>query len=348
MLRANGKLRALSNFYSLLFLIWFVFSGCEGPDGPPGPEGPPGSSPTIIVPDDYTSIGEALSAIPNEGGTVYIKAGTYILSSGIHVDRSNVTIYGERGTLVQLADNVNQPVFLVGTEVEVPGSSRNNIRIANLEIDGNQQSQDFETDPNRPWIRNNGIDVRMVNDLWIENVVIHDARSGGIVVSWNSSRIFITDSVFYGNFYDGIALYTSEDILVSNFLCSENGAAGISLDNKLQYVSFNNGIIKNNADVGIFIRDSIDLSFHDVTVADNQNHGCFMSHNTIGTGTGVNRIFFGDSSFLDNTGYGLVLASPTSESPNNTVTGSLFSGNTLGCIDIDPNGTLSQSGNVCQ
>lgn len=363
MLRVNCELRAVVSFISSLLLICAICSGCEGPEGPSGPQGPEGAegpqgpegpegprgpSPVIIVPDDYAGIGEALSAIPNEGGTVYVKAGTYILSSGIHIDRSNITILGEQGTLLQLDDNVNQPVFLLGTDAEVPSTIRENIRIASLEIDGNQLSQDQETDPIRPWIRNNGIDVRMVNGLWIENVVVHDARSGGIVVSWNSSRIFIANSVFYGNFFDGIALYASEDILVSDFLCSENGAAGLSLDNKLSYVSFDNGLIRNNGDVGIFIRDSADLSFHGITVSNNQNHGCFMSHNTTGTGTGVERIFFGDSSFLDNIGYGLVLASPVTDSPNNTVIGSLFSGNTLGCINVDPSGALSQSANICQ
>ena len=209
-------------------------------------------------------------------------------------------------------------------------------------------NQDRETDPAREWIRNNGIDVRMVNNLRITDVDIHDARSGGVVVSWECYQIFITDSYFYNNFFDGIALYDSENINVINFMCFGNGSAGISLDNQLSDVLFDTGIIESNGDVGIFARNSEDISFHDLMIADNQNSGCFLSHVSIGTGTGVTRLYFDGCSFLDNVGYGLWLASPASESPNNAVTGCLFSGNTAGAINLDAGALLDLEANVYQ
>lgn len=120
------------------------------------------------------------------------------------------------------------------------------------------------------------------------------------------------------------------------------------MDVKLKHVSFNNGSLKNHGDVGIFVRDSEDLSFHDLLIYGSGSHGCFLSHQALGTGTGVKRLLFHGCSFLDNDGYGLWLASPASESPNNAAIGCLFSGNTLGTIEIDPNGELYQEANVFQ
>jgi hypothetical protein len=302
----------------------------------------------LVVPDEYPGIQDAVNDIPQEGGTVYVRAGQYVIDQGIHIKRSNVTILGEQGALVRLEDGVNQPVFLVGSDAQTPSSYIENIKISDLEIDGNMANQNSEMDPARTWIRNNGIDVRMVTNLRIANVNVHDARSGGIVVSWGSYQIIITDSYFYNNFFDGIALYDSENINVINFMCLNNGSAGISLDNQLSDVLFDNGIIESNGDVGIFARSSEDIGFHDLLIADNQSHGCFLSHQSLGTDTGVIRLYFDGCSFLDNVGYGFWLASPASESPNNAVVGCLFSGNAAGAINLDPNASLDTEANILQ
>lgn len=328
----------------VLVVISLIFHfGCDKNKCPVCPE-----NPYIVVSDDINDIQQAIDSLPEDGGTVYIKAGTYILSQGIHINRSDITITGEEGTLIKLDDDVNQPVFLLGSDAENPTTSVENIQIENIEIDGNKDNQTSETDPDRPWIRNNGIDVRMVNGLWVSNVDIHHTRSGGIVVAWKSKIIFVENSYFHHNYYDGIALYDSEDIMISNFICYENNAAGLSLDVKLKHTSFNNGLIKNQGDVGIFVRDSEDISFHDLVIYNSGDHGCFLSHVEIGSNTGVKRLLFAGCSFLDNNGCGLYLASPKSESPNVSVIGCLFSGNTQAAICIDPNGELYQEGNIFQ
>lgn len=333
----------------VLILITAAFAiSCGSCEGPVGPRGPRGLSPVIMVPDDAKTIQKAIDSLPSTGGTVYIKAGTYVLHQGIHVNRSNVTLRGEQGVLVKLGDHVNQPVFLIGTDQETAATITENITISDIEIGGNKDFQDRETDPERPWIRNNGIDIRKVNDLRMSAVDVHDAISGGIVASWGCNRIFLSNSCLHHNFFDGIALYDSEDVLVCDFMCYQNGAAGLSLDIKLKHVSFDNGSVKNNGDVGIFVRDSEDLSFHDLLIYGNGSHGCFLSHHELGTNTGVKRLFFESCSFLDNNGYGFWLGSPASESPGNSVVGCLFSGNTLGAIQIDPEGELYQEANIFQ
>ena len=296
------------------------------------------------------SIQQSIDNLPSDGGTVYIKAGMYNISASIHINKSNVTLQGEQGAILFLADHINQPVILIGTDVETPSAVNqiNNIRLCNLEINGNKGNQDSEFAQGRAWLRNNGIDVRRADDVWIENVNIHDARSGGVVTSWDSDRIFIVNSSFHNNQYDGIALYDGQDIQISNFIIYENNSAGISLDNKLKNVCFTGGIIRNNGDVGIFSRDSEDINFKNLVIKNNGSHGCFISHQASGNNTGVKQLFFSGCSFLSNNGYGLWLASTTTDSPNNTVLSSLFIGNTNGCYQTAVGGELNLAGNICK
>jgi parallel beta-helix repeat protein len=289
--------------------------------------------------------------LPAAGGTVYFKAGNFTLINGIHINRSNVTILGEQGTFLRLDDHVNQPVILVGTDIESPGINDiiKNIRIVSLEIDGNRANQDSEVDPRRIWIRNNGIDIRAVENFWVENVNIHDARSGGIVASWKSRSIFISNSSFHQNQIDGIALYDSEDIVVSNFLAYDNiYGAGISLDNNLKQVSFNGGLVKYNGTHGIFARDSDDINFHDLMIYKNSSDGVYLHHKSPASDTGVKRFFFQGCSFFDNSGYGFWLRAPASDSPNNTIIGCVFENNTSGCIKEDPGAYLFQASIICR
>lgn len=243
---------------------------------------------------------KAIDSLPEEGGTVFLKARVYFLNKGLHINRSNIKLVGERGTILRLMPEVNQPIILIGSDTEVPDKKITDIVISELELDGNKKFQLSETDPLRPWIRNNGIDIRRVDRVWLEKLNIHNARSGGVVASWNCHNIFISDSMFHHNEFDGIALYDSEDVLVKGFFAFNNRSAGISLDNRLKHITFSVGTVKNNGDVGIFARDSIDLKFHNIAVVSNKSHGCFISNNTWDPEeTGVVRSFFSGCSFLD-------------------------------------------------
>ncbi|MCI5211995.1 MAG: right-handed parallel beta-helix repeat-containing protein [Candidatus Electrothrix sp. ATG2] len=279
-----------------------------------------------------------------------MKAGVHEINSGIHINRSNVSLRGEQGSVVKLKSGVNQPVFLIGTDVATPTLSDliSNISVVNLEIDGNQLGQTSETDPTRPHIRNNGIDIRTVSDLWINTVDVHDARSGGIVASWKSSNIFISKINAYDNYYDGIALYDSTNIVITDFICNNNDhGAGLSLDNDLKQVIFSNGFIQGNSDVGIFARDSENMLFSSVIVSTNGNHGAFLSHDGASPATtGIKNILFTGCSFQNNSGYGIQFASPSTYSDKNAVTATLFNGNSTGCLAYE-SGSVTEGGNVC-
>ena len=305
------------------------------------------NSSQLSVSSDSDNIQKAIDSIPKEGGTVFLKAKTYFLDKGLTISRSNIKLVGEKGTRLKLKLNVNQPVILIGSDTQTPEQKVEDIIISDLELDGSKEIQSSETDPSRPWIRNNGIDIRNANRVWLDNLNIYNARSGGLVISWGCRNLFINNSIFHNNEFDGIALYDSEDVIVKGFFSFENKSAGISLDNNLKHISFSSGSVKNNGDVGIFARSSTDLKFDNILIANNKSSGCFFSNDvSFPFDTGVKRSFFSSCSFLDNGGWGFWMAASADSSPDNTIVSSVFAGNALGAIEIIEGGTLELSGNV--
>jgi hypothetical protein len=304
------------------------------------------------------AIQAAIDSLPEEGGTVFLSAGRYVLDGLVHINRSNVTLRGETGTVLALADGVKQANLLIGSDAQKPDpvNKIRHVTISGIEFDGNKDKQDSEFHPTKPWLRNNTIDIRGVDDLLIENVDCHDARSGGVVASWSCERIIIRASSFHHNFFDGIALYSSRDILVSGFFCFGNKSAALSLDNKLRNVTFSDGHIYENHDVGIFARDSTGLSFRDLQIYDNKLHGAFLGHQVydkdhpradeIVPNSGMIDNSFIGCSFHDNVGWGIFFASKPELSWGNSVSNCIFGGNTDGAIrKISPE-VLVQGGNV--
>lgn len=276
-----------------------------------------------------------------------------MLDGMLHINRSHVALRGEPGTLLYLADGVKQPNLLIGSDAKAPKVEEKirNVTISNIEFDGNKDAQDSEFHPTKPWLRNNTIDIRAVDDLIIENVNAHNARSGGIVASWDCERITIRNSQFHNNFFDGIALYASRHILVSDFLCYANMAAGLSLDNRLQDITFANGHIYENQNVGIFARDCDGLYFRNLVIRDNGSYGAFLAHTVYPKGhekegeiiphTGINNSHFSNCSFIDNTGNGLWFVSTPELSENNSIIASTFAGNTAPSIRIEIDGMIA-------
>jgi len=305
------------------------------------------SVPFVIVPDDIADIGGAVAALPF-GGTVFIRAlGTcYLLSDTIHIDRSGISLIGERGTCLRLNDHINKPVVAIGSQEEVPTTVVENVSVYGLEIDGNKANQDSELVGDMPWIRNNAIDVRAARQVVVDNVVAHDARSGGIVVSWDSSDIYVQNSSFTDNFFDGVAYYDSRRIYTSNTSMRNNQAAGISLDNDFRDSIFANCILDGNQDVGIFMRFSQEIRFNGCTVKNSGSYGAFLSHDE--AGNGVQDIVFSGCHLLNNNG-GIRLASTDDKSKYNAVVSSVFRGNDQNgrlSIDDSDGAILYQSANI--
>lgn len=282
------------------------------------------------------SVDELVALAPMLAGTagdresplhVHLTAGRYVLHDSVRILRSHVTLSGERGCHLILADGVNEPVIAIGTQADQPATTAmiNTITIRDLEIDGNRLGQTSETSLARPWIRNNGIDVRTVSGLVVEGVTANNNRSGGLVISWNCADVRVTRCSFAGNHFDGIAFYASSSVNVSHCVMTRNLAAGISLDNDFRDSTFSECQITENGDVGIFVRFSSGLNFDDCTISSSGDWAVFLGHDE--RDRGVSQISLQRCRITANRG-GIYLASVNAQQSRGVrVIQPVFSGN---------------------
>ncbi len=212
--------------------------------------------------------------------TIKIAPGFYGIEESFRINRSNVSITGEPEVMFLLAAGVNQPVIAIGTEKQWVDSSDiiENIRISGIIVDGSKDYQGSEFNREKTWIRNNGIDVRGVRDLEIDSVIARNNRSGGLVISWKSSNVAVTNSLFEHNFFDGVAYYDSIGISTTDSIMRNNQFAGISLHNDLVNLTFTRCLIESNGDVGLFARNTKGLRFLDCTFLGSADWAVFLAH----------------------------------------------------------------------
>ncbi|MEK6773545.1 MAG: right-handed parallel beta-helix repeat-containing protein [Bdellovibrionota bacterium] len=232
--------------------------------------------------DECTFIRQEISNLPVTGGEVVVPNGTYVCLSPIILDRSNVTLRGQGSVTLRLGNNINTPVIVMG-EIATPPIPLHNIQVVDITIDGNRWYQKYEC-----WggpcdsggvsvIRNNGITVRGVTNGLIKNVFITGARSGGVVTEKGCYDLEIDHLVVTDSQFDGFAGYETTGARISDLVLKNNLAAGISLDIRFHGNFFKNIEIKDNGDVGIFMRDSNSNIFEDVSISNSGNHGVFLA-----------------------------------------------------------------------
>lgn len=331
---------------SVLSVALFLH-GCFCEDGEDGI-----SLAIVTVPDQMGDIVAAVSSL-NDGGTVYVRARAdcYIVSAPIHISNSNVSLIGEEGACIKLADNANVPVIIIGSSLEtVPDTDHiNNVYVSGFTVDGNKNNQRDATGSDEaeglPNIKINAIAVRGADEVWLDRLILKNARSGGLVISQQSQNVFVQDTIFSDNFFDGLAIDGGGQVLVNNFISQDNGFSGVSIDTGSSGVLLQSGLIERNGDNGIFIRFTRESQFKDLTITDNCNFGIFASHADPGGLEGLVEIAFSELDVYRNMSAGFQYAtSEANGSTGNALTNSRFGGNAGGEI-IGGTG-LVDSGNV--
>ncbi len=233
----------------------------------------------------------ALNNLPESGGTVVLKAGIYSVNQPICLSRDNLTLRGAGATtILRLANHANCPVVIMGSTSNYPTEVVKNLRVCDLDVDGNRDNQQVEC-----WnilgegdeIRNNGLTIRSVSDASVERVRSYRCRSGGLVTEKGVRRLTVSDYAAWDNHFDGLAAYVTEDSLFTQMVLRDNHGAGLSLDHKFNHNALSDVILADNG-CGIFMRDSRENLFQGVTIRNSREHGVFMSQaatNTVGPWT---------------------------------------------------------------
>ncbi|MGK2859702.1 MAG: right-handed parallel beta-helix repeat-containing protein [Thermoanaerobaculia bacterium] len=300
---------------------------------------------------DCPSIQNAIDALPATGGVLTLPSGIYPCATPIVIAKDDVELRGHGpATVLRLAAGANAPVLILGDASPIPAAVHRRIRVADLTIDGNMEEQTEECfqgpcTPENP-LRNNGITLRRVEDVRVENVTIRAARSGGLVTELGCRRLVIRGLTSSENFFDGVAGYETEESVFSELILHRNRAAGLSLDIAFNKNVISDAVISESGKVGIFMRDVRDNVFSGLQIRSCGEHGVFLAQ----VDTDTTKPAAGNS-FL-----GIVVADSKGEGfrandascTNNVIVGSQLVANRDGCIGEAVPGLVQSVGTICR
>jgi hypothetical protein len=191
-------------------------------------------------------------------------------------------------TVLQLADDANCPVIIMGEPVNNPRQIVKHLRVSDLVIDGNrshQQRELWKLHGEGSQIHNNGITVQGVTDSLVARVTSARCRSGGLVTTRDVRRLTVQGLDAFDNEFDGLACYETEDCLFADLYLHDNPGAGISLDLAFNHNVISNAVLNAN-DLGVFMRASRNNQFCNVSIRNSHHHGVFMAHTEMQTAQG--------------------------------------------------------------
>jgi hypothetical protein len=236
---------------------------------------------TLPAGANSAAIQQALDSLPERGGEVVLPPGIFEIRQPIVLRRHHQTLRGSgEATVLRLANGANCPVIILGEPVNNPKTTIKYLQVSSLIIDGNRRHQ-----PHELWrlrgegseIRNNGITVQNVSDSLVDNVTAAHCRSGGLVTTRVVRRLTVRNYTAFNNEFDGLACYQTEDCLFTGLHLYDNPGAGISLDLAFNHNVISNAVLTGN-DLGIFMRESRDNRFYNISIRRSRHYGVFMAH----------------------------------------------------------------------
>jgi len=348
-------------------------TGATGPAGPQGPAGPAGAAgaqgPTgseeprgygfasFVVAaynsidnenadfvcggtDDQVQIQQALDNLPSEGGSVYLREGTYNIGGTITLDNKVALIGSGAGTLLYLANNVNDNVL--------QATNCGNVLVANLRIWGNGLNN----------TAGSGICFENVEDSKIVGCQVENFDDHGILLYFLSNGNAVGGNTCQGNGTGGIYLGGSFNNSISGNTCQGNDIGGILLESS-ENNTVNGNTCTGNDNYGILLESSEINTVNGNTCTGNGHHGIYLSdsgNNTVTSNTcqgngsdGIIVVYAGSNTITGNTCTGNGEDGiHLSYSNNNTVNGNTCTGNGEdGILLNSPSINNTVSGNTC-
>jgi parallel beta-helix repeat protein len=154
------------------------------------------------VADDTAAIQDAIDA----ANSVYIPFGSYLVTAQIDL-KSDLTINADVGAKLVLDTGIT-PYVLRGDTV-------NNIRITNLEIEGNGIAG-FST-----------IYLSNVSEVLLDNCTVTKSGATGVYIS-TGSNVTVQNSTLSSNYYYGLEFRDCDNCKAIGNLCADNGDTGVA------------------------------------------------------------------------------------------------------------------------
>ena len=196
-------------------------------------------SATIVVPDNYTTIQQAINAA-NQGDTVHVRGRTY--HENLFINKT-IQLVGENPKTTIIDGGTANTTY--SPTVEIYGKDAKNVKILNFTLSGSKNA----------W----GIYILFPDSsgAWIENNIITN-NSGGIIADEASSNTFINNTIT-DNKFEGMEFEDSHGNTMKNNTLTGNrynfGLLGSAFDHNIDTSNTVNGkpicYLKNQTDLTI-------------------------------------------------------------------------------------------------
>ena len=270
-------------------------AGAQGPTGPKGPQGATGAAgakgdkgerganATIVVAasdssakskaaadyvctgsQDFTTINNAINALPSTGGKVLLLEGTYNIANNvayIQINKEHVTLEGiGAGTVLAIQHTFIIPIIRI---------CANHTKITNMRLQGNDKNDN-----------NWGILIDgNLSQIEINGVTMSDVDIGMVIR--NASGVRIHDN-FISNCNTGITSQSSDSLISGNYIFDCN-TGGIFLEAQSKYTLIEGNVITCPLCVGIngFACSAIgnSLSGHDCIDIGGKQYSLYIQSN---------------------------------------------------------------------
>jgi len=275
---------------------------------------------------DYTSIQPAIDSLPAGGGVVYIKEGTYTITTAITMGDNNIALIGA-GKSTKIATTADIDM--------ISATSKSGLLIDSVYLygagSGNGSNRGVLFDD---------VSDSIIRSCWIENCgdmgIYASGGSTGLVITGNiitsnySIGVFL-ESSYYSTFsfnviessaHQGIAIaYSIEDVVVGNTIKS-NTRSGLWIDTSLT-ITVTGNIIASNGRNGVLITDSEDNSIV-ANIITNNDSGNTATYDGISLSGDSNDNIIVGNRIKDNDNYEINVAAGTCN--NNFITGNSIEG----------------------
>ncbi|UCG70112.1 MAG: right-handed parallel beta-helix repeat-containing protein [Thermoplasmata archaeon] len=213
------------------------------------------SANTIIVPDDYPTIQQAIDAA-NPGDTVYVRPGTY--AENLFIAKTLILEGEDKDTTIIDGGGSDDVVKITARYVKITGFSiqhgGTNIGDAGIELNNAHNCLIINVNSSNNWA---GIHLISSRDNVIENNVIYSNRQEGIDGQQACDGNTIENNIVHSNGKDGIQITESCDYnKIINNTIFDNRHVGISISESCNHNIIMNNIISDN------VHDGIDIYLH--------------------------------------------------------------------------------------
>ncbi len=256
---------------TILFLVVTVIialtAGCAGNE----------TGSKVINAEKFTSLQDAINALPQEGGIIVIPPGKFVISEPLILSKSDVCLRGS-GTSTEIINNNTDhlPALIICSNADsVNPEALWRVQLSDLRITGNKES-------------GHGIMARKIQEIYIEGLTVTNNGQDGILMDRCEENPRVVHCNITYNKNVGLNLVGCHDIVVNGNQFEENGDALHCFDGYNLAMSGNNiddhiknGVVIENTYGSVVSGNMIEESNGMAIIIDRDCYGITIGSNVI-------------------------------------------------------------------